>query len=306
MLNELETAETIYKKQIRRYLGLGFFLSFIPGTEIYLARENLLSIIEEAELENERREPVFSFIINSPLHVILYTIVTIGSSFRNGLTSTLKRNEDEQVNRLNPFLYITQLLVLILKEMPEIALFYVVLIPLLVVFTILQFVTELVLNSLFSLLIEPLIFGYEVIEQLVTEWPLEYASTPTEDYKKVNKLLNATNDPMYYNETYSTKELTLIEARKQSISSYKKHEEHAYFKLYKNTGLFDKRDSKIAEAYMFINGLFILFLGSKDPAEESKFLNKDAIEELFRVGLNFVTSDVKLDNDNDDNLLRFQ
>lgn len=38
--NEGLEAKSIYKIQIRRYLGLGFFSSFIPGTEAFLARKN--------------------------------------------------------------------------------------------------------------------------------------------------------------------------------------------------------------------------------------------------------------------------
>lgn len=50
-IDNAKQAKNIYDRQIRRYLGLGFLLSFIPGTEAFIARKEYLSSL--VHLQNE-------------------------------------------------------------------------------------------------------------------------------------------------------------------------------------------------------------------------------------------------------------
>ncbi|MBA2657650.1 MAG: hypothetical protein H0U70_11840 [Tatlockia sp.] len=102
-LNNALSAKSIYKIQIRRYLGLGFFLSFIPGTEAFIARINLLSVIESCE------EQAISWIVTTPFYLINRAINVIADGISNESFLELLQKKSWGINRLNPFFYLMRL-----------------------------------------------------------------------------------------------------------------------------------------------------------------------------------------------------
>lgn len=92
-------AKSIYKKQIRRYLGLGFILSFLQDTDPFKARINLLSVIEKGEEESQNP------IIRSPFHIFVRTFIDMMTAVKNDFTESLLEKKELQwgINRFNPF-----------------------------------------------------------------------------------------------------------------------------------------------------------------------------------------------------------
>ncbi|MBA2709628.1 MAG: hypothetical protein H0U57_03425 [Tatlockia sp.] len=253
-----DAAKAIYKKQIRCYFGLGFLLSFIPGTDAFLARDNLLSVIIKIELKVKGSKGVtialgrpFAFV--SPLFIFIRPFFAI--LFFNGvynLSKILKGVNDHSwgLNRINPFLYFVQLIrffivALNLKSKIEKTTLpswlHWLLSPLYIIGTagfligfLLYFTTEIILNSLNTLLVEPLKFIYEVIFQFFETWNLEFTFIPTDDYLKIDKTLTSlSNNPTSLDEdnlynsnesnitkVYETQELTLIECTRPIAASY--------------------------------------------------------------------------------------
>lgn len=272
-INEAIMAKAIYKKQIRRYLGLGFLLSFIPGTESYLGRSILLSVITKVEAELTGEDRAFFgtpfYFLGSALHAIICNhsdIDFLRILFR-------KYSDFGGLNRLNPFLYLTQLikqiiiisnkifneskneLLLVLKN----CFLYLIVLPLcpvILIMAVIGFVsylaTELLLNSLNTLLIEPFKFLFEAVHQFVKTSDSEFSFKPTEDYIKINRLMDALSDKPDENRihiAYQTKELTLIEGPEKLIKAIDHHQNSVFFKHYKSTDLFEKEDQTIANAY---------------------------------------------------------
>lgn len=215
LIEEAMVAKSIYKKQIRRYLGLGFFLSFIPGTESYLARKNLLSVISriEAKVEESGKN---SDAIN-PLHFFMRTFYALTYNHLEVDFSEILIQENylAGINRLNPFLYLTQLAKLLIlnsynllcnlkEKAPNFVqitlwLFCPIILPIYMtgllaclIGLVCYFITELILNSLNTLLIEPFQFVFEVIMQNVKNSHLEFSYLPTDDYLK-QAIMNAYN-----------------------------------------------------------------------------------------------------------------
>ncbi|MBA3536864.1 MAG: hypothetical protein H0T84_09680 [Tatlockia sp.] len=106
------------------------------------------------------------------------------------------------------------------------------------------YVTELVLNSLHTLFVEPFIFAFEVLQQLINSWGLDLAYMPTEDYRQVDRLITAIGDDSISNAKQNdnlhiiqTKDLTLIESTKKVIESMEKHRHSFFLKIIKNKDL---------------------------------------------------------------------
>ncbi|MBA2710715.1 MAG: hypothetical protein H0U57_09010 [Tatlockia sp.] len=285
---KLLEAKTIYKKQIRRYGGLGFFLSFIRGTEAYTARENLYEIVNKGDEDIIKHLPtILEWMVNSPFHVLIRTLASIAhSSFELELSETLFRTYDAGgANRFNPFLYLAKFFVLLIdlieplidltifnQKIPIIFRIPFVAIGLMFlsfgfIFAVLYFTTELVLNTLNTLLVEPVRFVFEVIQQLITGWNSEFKSYAPENFKKLNNFTQAV-DPHPFDEAikdnslniYNGSIVTLVESRKDVLLSLDKHQNHAFFQANKNTPLFNLHPHTILKAYrnhnMFQNFLF--------------------------------------------------
>ncbi|MBA3535832.1 MAG: hypothetical protein H0T84_04370 [Tatlockia sp.] len=117
---EAEESKAIYKKQIRRYLGLGFFLSFIPGTEPFLARKALLSSI--LILESLDRLGGQKAIEWFDTNIFIRTFFSIlYHNFKTDFVTILLKKDDKfaGINRLNPFFYPTKLVFTILEMTSE-------------------------------------------------------------------------------------------------------------------------------------------------------------------------------------------
>jgi hypothetical protein len=283
-INEAKIAKSIYKKQIRRYLGLGFFFSFIPGTEAFLARETLLANIEKLESTMDGIDNLIPWVMKTPLHIFVRTYLSIViNNYKHTIASILfgQEEEPERLNRLNPLLYPAQLIfsfiifiinssgpfsiINFIKDLPLILkipvypiLFLIgcIVFPVLMISVILYFTTELILNSLNTLVIEPFKFAYEVIHQLITNWDLDFASMPTDDYNKINTIIGAIDKKLIDEakqtsslHIYQAEKLTLIESTEALVNSMEKHRDSFFFELYKKTNLFQKDEKTIAASY---------------------------------------------------------
>jgi hypothetical protein len=306
-------AKSIYKKQIRRYFGLGFFLSFIPDTEPFKARENLLANIEILE----SFEDLIPGFMKTPLHIFTRNLVgPMYHHMEDNFITILRGNNDNfgGLNRLNPLLYPIQLILAISKfidnilqdsewEFPRLPLILKIAVyPILFIlyciysltlgtFLLLYFTIELILNTLNTLIVEPFQFAYEVIHQLISTWGLEFASMPTDDYSKVNQLLNAVDNTLMYEalttdslKIYQTTELTLIESTDTLINSMQKHRSSYFFQLNKDSDLFQKDDKTIADSYNKFTNLrqFSYFTHKEMPNEFPKELKQDISDLCFQ------------------------
>ena len=220
---------------------------------------------------DERGSTFLSFGKSSPFYIVTCLLIKHDKTLAYVREKKFKEIllGETGINRLNPLFYLGFLIgsfmflsgMLFHRLLPLNARAYVYP-PLLIIlsvvggtYALLYLLTELTLNSLHTLFVEPFIFAYEVIHQLVTHWSVEFTYTPTEDYLKVNKMLVAIgNNQPGSGKSYSTKELTLIETREEEISFYKKHHESFFFKFYKDTTLFNKDPVRIAKSYsLFVN-----------------------------------------------------
>ncbi|MBA3536865.1 MAG: hypothetical protein H0T84_09685 [Tatlockia sp.] len=280
-IEDAKETKAIYKKQIRRYLGFGFFLSFIPGTEPFLARNALLSSITKLEsLEYIVGEKILLPVFHS--NIFFRTLFSILYHNLNTDFSTILLNRDTRfvgLNRLNPFLYPTKLFTFLLdlninslsrlfhgiQNLPlilKIPVYSALFIPVsiiaisLITALLLYFATELVLNSLHTLLVEPFIFAYEVLYQLIESWGLDLAYMPTTDYKQVNRLVTAIDDQLINDAKQNdnlhinlTNDLTLIESTEKVINSMEKHRNSFFLRLNKDHNLETLGDKTIKNSY---------------------------------------------------------
>ncbi|MBA2657075.1 MAG: hypothetical protein H0U70_08845 [Tatlockia sp.] len=301
MIAESKTAKIIYKKLIRQYLGLGFPLSFLPGTEAYAARINLLSVI--ARLEEYRQN---STLDNIYIHLFKRTLASIKYSLDR------ERFQGDKVwgaNRLNPFFYLTQMGVIFVgllarinfKLPPQLEFLgdYIVLldhllIPLYIItfvmlvlvmcvhFT-LYFATEILLNSLNSLIMEPFIFAYEVLKQFFEKE--QFTQIPSIEYSELDPLRKTIDMNGEVIETdkqarleipkcYPTTEKTLIEGSKELINSFKFHQNTLFFKAYKNTGFFQQDKEIIQDSHAQLKAMqaFYWFALQLFPIELSEII----------------------------------
>ncbi len=305
-------AKIIYKKQIRRYLGLGFFLSFIPGTEAFKARENLFAIIVKLEPIDTGTLP--ARLISSPLHIFFRTFAAIAYfNIEFSLSQILfRKNDIGGLNRLNPFLYTTKLFFIIFKRneylmdliffnskipfiirIPIFLLGAVVLVILALV-AVLYFITELVLNSLNTLFIEPIQFVFAALHQFVTSW---VTSIPTADYSKVHSIVRDV-EPRLSNraKTYHTKELTLIESSEDVINSYDKHHNSFFYNFYKDRDLL-----KLTTLPIFQESILIAYNQFENLRKFSYFTHKE-IRNEFPKELNQKIIDNCLELDDNDRM----
>ncbi|MBA3535834.1 MAG: hypothetical protein H0T84_04380 [Tatlockia sp.] len=280
-VHDANMAKSIYKKQIRRYLGLGFFLSFIPGTEAFLARTTLLTKIEILEsMKEPGGDNLIPAIMKTPLHIFVRTFFSIiFLNYNHKLKSVLFKSKPYvQLNRLNPFIFPIQFFMLVFRFIdqnpeefdslrnlhpllkilvfPPFFIVYCILCLILILSFVLYLTTELILNSLNTLIVEPFKFAYEVLHQLVSSRNSEFAYMPSDDYNNLSQLLNAIDnnqidaalEAMALN-VYQTKELTLIEGPENLITSIETHRNSFFYKVNKNRGLFLKNEQTIADSY---------------------------------------------------------
>ncbi|MBA3535778.1 MAG: hypothetical protein H0T84_04075 [Tatlockia sp.] len=259
-IDEALIAKLIYKKQIRRYLGLGFILSFIPDSDPFKARINLLAVIERGEEETSND------FIKSPFHILFrtfYELITVVENEELKLTEILfeKKNLKWGINRINPFFYLfkfLQDLTSSLKQGPGQtdsifgALLWLAVLAIGIVSyyvtIILYFLSEPLFNFLHTLLIEPFIFAAEVINQKITDHSMDYALIPTDEFYKVNKIVTAFEPANLIIDAEITPTLTLLTGSEEKIYNYKKHHSGLFFKKYQDTDLFEKSNKTIAEA----------------------------------------------------------
>ncbi len=315
LVNNATIAKSIYKKQIRRYLGVGFVLSFIPGTEPFKARENLLANIERLESE----EVLIPWFMKTPIHILArHTIGPIHQHFEEDFITIIRGNNEYfgGLNRLNPLLYPVHLFILFVRfldhnldfsewelgylhpllKLPIVTILFIIYSIFCLVsgaFCLVYLITELILNTLNTLIVEPFQFAYEVIHQLISTWGLEYASMPTDDYNKVNQILNAIDNTLMYDalktnslKVYQTPELTLIESSKDLIDSMQKHRNSFFFQLNKETGLLQKDDKTIENSYNQLLNLqqFFYFTHKEMPHEFPIELKQQISAISFKLG----------------------
>lgn len=113
---------------------------------------------------------------------------------------------------------------------------------------ILYFLTEPIFNLLHTLLIEPLIFIFEAINQLITDRTLEYAVFPTDEFTKLNIIVEALEPTNVITEVKRTKGLTLVVGSEEKISTYKKQQNSLFFKKYQDSDLLNQPKKSIVEA----------------------------------------------------------
>ncbi len=305
LFNNTLTAKSIYKKQIRRYLGLGFFLSFIPGTDAFLSRNLLLNAIEKLEANIQENENGNNFFISSPYHIIWRLVIAlIYYNVEKDLgTILVPANSFQGLNRLNPLLYIFQglrALILLFHDyfprqnfhaavdssillkmiiFPIITVLWLIGIAFLLLGTSLYFLTEVLLNSLHTLVVEPLIFSYEAIYQLVTSWSFEFKLVPNEDYSKLMRLINALEVNEGLSQVTEGPEFTLIEASEKLQSEIEVQKESTFFKFYRGTDLFEQDNQVIREAHTRMESLyaFNLFFKQVLPVELREDITKTTL-----------------------------
>ncbi|MBA2653278.1 MAG: hypothetical protein H0U73_13595 [Tatlockia sp.] len=298
--DEAIAAKSIYKKQIRRYFGFGFFLSFFPGTEPFLARMTLFSIMTRVDDDFFKSNilSILAHLFHRTFESIVHSVI---DSSAVGLLQIIFREKQRWgANRLNPFLYLTKLLTPIviiisfifdriissLSHSKEIILHiilssvYLVLAVATFIYFALYFITEILLNSLHTLLVEPSIFAYEVITQLITNWSLQFTYTATDEFYKINNLkeaLEAENTSDIVEtckpKVYKTMEFTLVESTEKQISSYKKHRDSYFFKAFKDSDLFQQKKEIIVEKHQRLESLntFYLFASRTFPQLDYKY-----------------------------------
>lgn len=274
---EALNAKSIYKKQIRRYLGLGFLLSFIPGTEAFKSREALVQSIFVLEA-NVALHGSALYVIFRPFFILYSHFIRI---YQNPNELPLRINPEgleplekapDGLNPLNPFFYVlhffSYLLMQVIHRSHKSAdllsspLKYLIigldtlarrlLEALLFIIFILFIITELVLNSLNTLLIEPFKFAFEVIVQLGQTWDFEFAYLPTDEANKLNNLIEAVANVQLEREPNSnvkTSKYTLILVPAKLIKTIENHRNSYFFKQNKDTDLFQKTKPEIREAY---------------------------------------------------------
>ncbi|MBA2655951.1 MAG: hypothetical protein H0U70_03090 [Tatlockia sp.] len=256
MIAEALSAKSIYKKQIRHHLGLGFFLSFIPGTEAFRAREHLLAIIIKYEEQDD------SGIIKILSHIFYRTLFIVKTVIMNHKDSSEilsgKKNSNWGINRLNPFYYILHFLQSFeMRDFPTQEFSGVLLMILLCVIgivvyclsLILYIATEFLLNALHTLLIEPFLFAYEVFAQQIKNPNMEYVLISTEDYTKVAKIVNALDPENLITNVETSQEITLVVGTERKINRYEKHRNSFFFKRYKDSDLFEQTTKSILEVH---------------------------------------------------------
>ncbi|MBA3535833.1 MAG: hypothetical protein H0T84_04375 [Tatlockia sp.] len=284
IVQEAIIVKSIYKKQIRRYLGLGFLLSFIPGTEPFLARKSLFSSIKSIEsLDSFGEKAIPEFLSNIFLR-------TVGSMLYHNVESSfldimLGRNTNfAGLNRINPFLYPVYFTIFIIKKYQELLfeildyptylpfavkilvypilyVVYAIAIILLVIYAGLYVLTEFLLNTLHTLLIEPFIFAFEVMHQFVSGWGMDLAYMPTEDYKNLNQLVVAMDNEVLEQaelsnslNVFTAEELTLVESTAKVIDTMEKHRNSFFYQLNKDN-LFQKTPKAIKASYHHLENL---------------------------------------------------
>jgi hypothetical protein len=256
IIAEALTAKSIYKKQIRHHLGLGFFLSFIPGTEAFKAREHLLAIILKCEEQDDSGIIKILFHIFQRTFFVLKTVIMDHEDPSEILFG--KNNSNWGINRLNPFFYILHFLQSIEgRDCPTDSCGGVILGVLLstigiIVYgisIILYILTEPLLNALHTLLIEPFIFAYEVLDQQIKNPNMDYALISTEEFIKVNKIVNALDPANLITNVETSQELTLVVGTEAKIVTYEKHRTSFFFKKYKDSDLFEQSSKSLVEVY---------------------------------------------------------
>ncbi|MBA3536607.1 MAG: hypothetical protein H0T84_08365 [Tatlockia sp.] len=280
-------AKIIYKKQIRRFLGLGFFLSFIPGTDAFKARDNLFETILQLESQlrfNTSPDPIKQFmgwLITSPLHIFFRTFVAITyENLAKEFPDIIFRKEDiGGVNRLNPFLYPTKLFCMFLDNNNTLidSIFFnnsipfilripiyavgAILIAVFALIALLYFTTELILNCTNTLLVEPFRYAFETIYQLVTSWNLDFRYIPSADYPKINKILHTVDKKLIDAEensalqAYQTPDLTLIESTDKIIAAFEKHQNSLFYRINKDKNLVNQSRREILNSYNELENL---------------------------------------------------
>ncbi|MBA2657076.1 MAG: hypothetical protein H0U70_08850 [Tatlockia sp.] len=277
---ELIAAQDIYTREIRSLLGFGFVLSFIPGTEPYSARMNLLSHIIRFESNHTAIHNILNYLFLSQVKSIYKSLFETDNLFK-----LIRKNK--KWNRVNPFLYLTKLFIYfifiiiglviglasfvsVLLELHNnkkldlflmiifLPIFYIFMFALswpVLAYMVLYYITELSLNFLYTLLVEPFIFAYEVIKQLYDNWSTQSLLIPTEDFLKLTDLSvavelqtieanakyleveidNLQEQISSLKEILPTSELTLIEGSKDLITNYKKYQNSVFFKVDKKS-----------------------------------------------------------------------
>lgn len=301
VLTEGRQAKLIYKKQIRRYLGLGFFLSFIPGTDAFRSREALSNFIHKVET-NESELFDEGNILSFPFNILWTTFRALYHSWEKIIVGEISYKEDlKGLNPLNPFLYLTHLVVLLIKPIfewmntpikkdddnfldslfsfskPLAFVFFIILslityilgIPI-AILLVLFLATELVLNSLNTLFIEPVKFAFEAIQQLVETWGFEFACLPTEDFEKLEYLIEAEDIELFKelstkNQFSSqTSELSFIVNSPKAIKTLKEEHHSFFFEQNKDKNLFRENNrKKIRANYNEFTNLKIFYFFTK-------------------------------------------
>ncbi|MBA3537816.1 MAG: hypothetical protein H0T84_14605 [Tatlockia sp.] len=224
---DAEDAKSIYEVQIRRYLGLGFLFSFIPGTEAFTARTeyfgSLLSLHNYIKVDgaaNNSDQPYLHYIRLTPLYFLdnfVGEIYTIPPFNERSSLSDLPFNIDhlKQVDwyktlghtLLNPIKIVSFLLRLFhcsLVALVFSVLNYCVLaealrwttqmlfLPLHVVVAIAEASVDLVLNCLDTLLLDPLRFVHEIAKQFLflQNKSHEFVYIPSEEYGGIDNIDN--------------------------------------------------------------------------------------------------------------------
>ncbi|MBA3537321.1 MAG: hypothetical protein H0T84_12045 [Tatlockia sp.] len=307
-VQELNYVKLIYEKQIKRYfLGLGFFLSFIPGTEAFIARKELYKnlITHPKSSAYEFLDPIvgtlfgtmsnytwgrdfdfdeafFKLIhgtgakywVHHPINIFQYLA---------GMLESLRHffwNEYEFNN--NPEALLTRFgfgILLAIDFLLLVSVIFLLVIP-----------TEFVLNMIDTLIFDPLRFIVEEIKQSYDYYDKEFLYVPSEEYNIVKMINNALNIPAQENSTtISANQYTLEISSSEKKNQYTTCVNGLFFKTYKNEPMFWKKDHKaIAAAHRTLENLerFYFFNKSMDV------LPKDMVNLIAAVSLeNEMTED---------------
>lgn len=240
-------------------------------------------------------------LFTSPAHIFARTLLFIPTLCSRKI---LEREDISfwQLNRLNPFLYLSQLIKYIFSipnpagnsRWLHLLLLLVITVPVLILGLIFIInipffiIAEFTLNSLNTLLVEPFLFGYKVIRQSFTDWTFSYF--PSDNFLKLNRLLSithtedATFEFKIYGAYYLTRELALLVAPEETLICYEKHQNSFFFKTYKHTSLFQKDNQTIVTAYNELENLRVFSYFSRNLLP--KELRKSIIEICLQLDLN--------------------
>ncbi|MBA3537626.1 MAG: hypothetical protein H0T84_13630 [Tatlockia sp.] len=286
---QVNHAKLIYEKQIKRYLfGLGFFLSFIPGTEAFIARKELYtSLITHPASSYELADPILGALLGT---ITKYTYSRFGRfnfDFDEAFYKIIHGTGAKSwlLHPFNIFQYLAGMLEFMrnffwhqyefdssINQLTR-SFFGILLaidfLLLVAVIFLLVIPTEFVLNAIDTLIFDPIRFIVGEIKQSYDYYDKEFLYVPTEEYNKVTMIKDALNTSAQENPLtiISANQFTLEITSSEKKNQYTTYANGFFFKTYKNDPMFLEKDYKsIAATHRTLENLERFYFFNKSSA----------------------------------------